>query len=294
MGRSYTKEVISLSQYVDEFINYDELEKLPEADRVIQLKSYHAHYFVHVFPKKEIAQLAKKAGIPLRVGTTNRLWHWWFCNRLVRLSRKNSNLHEAQLNMKLLTFLKINTTVGLAEIPDYYGFTKLPALNDEFKQLIDPNKFNLVLHPKSKGSAREWGIPNFEKLAQLLPANSYKIFVSGTATDRAGMEKFLESDHVMDLTGKMPLQQFIAFINACQGLVAASTGPLHIAAALNKKAVGLFVPMRPIHPGRWAPLGKRASFLVEKDNCVDCKKGGSCLCIQSIKPERVIEELNKP
>jgi hypothetical protein len=32
------------------------------------------------FLVKEIAHLAKKAGIAHRIGTTNRLWHWFTCN----------------------------------------------------------------------------------------------------------------------------------------------------------------------------------------------------------------------
>ena len=45
----------------------------------------------------------------------------------------------------------------------------------DFKSLIDPQKFNLILHPKSKGSAPEWGLNNFEKLIRLLPKDKFKI-----------------------------------------------------------------------------------------------------------------------
>ncbi|MEO6304695.1 MAG: glycosyl transferase family 9, partial [Bacteroidia bacterium] len=92
LGRNYTKDVIALSKYVDGFINYDEIEKLTSSEQVRYLKEFSADVFVHVFPKKEISQLVKKAGIPLRVGTTNRLYHWFNCNKLIRLSRKNSEL----------------------------------------------------------------------------------------------------------------------------------------------------------------------------------------------------------
>lgn len=61
----------------------------------------------------------------------------------------------------------------------------------------------------------------------------------------------------------MNLKQFISFIAAADGLIAASTGPLHIAAALGKVALGIYPPIKPMHPpGRWAPLGKNASYLV--------------------------------
>lgn len=293
LGRTYTRDVVALSAHVSGFINYDELEKMPEQQRVQHLASFGADMIVHVFPKKEIALLAKKAGIPLRVGTTNRLFHWWLCNKLVPLSRKNSDLHEAQLNFKLLDVLKIETAIPLQKVAGYYGFSQAPVLDPAFRQLIHPGKFNLILHPKSKGSAREWGLSNFRQLAGLLPADQYQIFISGTAEDGKAMEELLKDTTAVDLTGRLPLAQFIAFISACDGLVAASTGPLHIAAALGKRAVGLFAPMRPIHPGRWAPLGPRASFLVKDEQCAACKKGHACHCIREILPERVAEELKK-
>jgi ADP-heptose:LPS heptosyltransferase len=295
LARTYTRDVVALSEHVDGFINYDELEKMPETQRVNMLRSFEADVMVHVFPKKEIALLAKKAGIGLRAGTTNRWYHWLYCNKLIRLSRKRSDLHEAQLNFKLLDFLKIDTEIALKDIQSYYGFTKGAALvlDSTFEKLIDKTKFSLILHPKSKGSAREWGLDNFEKLAELLPAGRYQLFISGTAEDGKAMETFLKNTKAIDLTGKLSLQQFIAFINACDGLVAASTGPLHIAAALGKRAVGLFAPMRPIHPGRWAPIGKRASFLAKDQDCSDCKNGKTCHCIREITPQRVKEELTK-
>ncbi|MDP1800135.1 MAG: glycosyltransferase family 9 protein, partial [Bacteroidota bacterium] len=231
LGRGYTKDVIALSEHVDGFINYDEIEKLPAPEQIAYLKEFSADVFVHVFPKKGIAQLVKKAGIPLRVGTTNRLYHWLNCNKLIKLSRKNSDQHESQLNFKLLDFLDINTSVVLKDISNYYGFSKIPALNEEFKKWIDPAKINIILHPKSKGSAREWGIDNFEKLVALLPTDKYKIFISGTEQEGKLMPEFLKNKNITDLTGKLSLQQFIAFINSCHALVAASTGPLHIAAA---------------------------------------------------------------
>lgn len=291
LGRTYTKDVVSLSEHVTEFINYDEIEKLSISDRVEAIKKLNADIFLNIFPKKEIAYLAKRAGILYRVGTTNRIYHWFTCNKLIKLSRKKSELHESQLNLKLLQFLKINTKVTITEIPQFYGFTQLPVITDDFKNLVDKDKFNLILHPKSKGSAREWGIDNFERLIELLPKDKFKIFISGTEQEGSLMPELLKNKFVTDLTGKLTLRQFIAFINLCDGLVAASTGPLHLAAALNKKAVGLFVPKRPMHPGRWSPVGSNAHYLVYDMGCVNCKKGIECNCISKINPQQIIDLL---
>ena len=291
LGRNYTKDVIALSEHVDEFINYDDLEKLSLQERIAELKKINADVFVHVFPKKEIAQLAKSAGIPLRVGTKNRIYHWLTCNKLINLSRKNSDLHESQLNFKLLSFLNIETSISLSAVSNYYGFTKIPILNSDHVQLLDPSRFNVILHPKSKGSAREWGVDNFEKLIELLPKEKFKIFISGTEQEGKLMPELLKNKNIIDLTGKLSLQQYIAFINATNGLVAASTGPLHIAAALNKKAIGLFVPKRPMHPGRWMPIGKNATYVVFDKDCVDCKNGKDCNCIIKINPKQIVDLL---
>ena len=293
MGRSYTKDVIALSKHVDDFIDYDAIETFDKQKQTNYLKEFGVDVVVHVFPKKEIAWLAKSAGIPLRVGTTNRLYHWLTCNKLIKLSRKKSDKHESQLNFKLLDFLNVDTSIALNDVSNFYGFTNLPSLNKEVEDLIDKNKFNIILHPKSKGSAREWGIDNFEKLVQILPKNKFKIFISGTQQEGDLMPEFLRNKNITDLTGKLSLKQFIAFINAADGLVAASTGPLHIAAALNKKAIGLFVSKRPMHPGRWMPLGKNAYAVVFDKECADCKMGKECNCITKIDPKQIVDLLEK-
>lgn len=290
LGRNYTRDVIALSEHVDTFISYDELLKLPGQERIQRFQQLGASHIIHVFPVKEIAQLAKKAGIKNRIGTTNRLWHWFTCNIKLKLSRKNSDLHEAQLNAKLLAPLGITKAFSIPELANAYGFTQVPALEQAFAGWITPGKTQVILHPKSKGSAREWGLENFSKLISELDPSRYKVYISGTAQEGELVRSFIEKHpEVTDLTGKLSLQQFIAFINHCDVLVAASTGPLHIAAALGKKAIGLFSPMRPIHPGRWMPVGKQAAYLVLDKDCADCKRTKDCPCIRAIKTSDVIK-----
>lgn len=294
LGRNYTKDVIGLSEHVDEFVSYDDVLKLNDFDKVEVFKKLNVSHIIHVFPVKEIAHLAKKAGIKNRIGTTNRLWHWFTCNIKISLSRKNSDLHEAQLNTKLLAPLGITKEFSLEELVSAYGFTKVPTLEKTHLDVIDKTKTTIILHPKSKGSAREWGLDNFSSLITQLDKTKHQIFISGTAQE-GELVKDLMAKHpeVINLTGKLSLQQFIAFINQCDVLIAASTGPLHIAAALGKKAIGLFAPMRPIHPGRWKPIGKQANYLVLNKDCSDCRKTMNCHCIREIKTMEVIKLIEK-
>jgi heptosyltransferase-3 len=294
LGRAYTRDVVQTCVHVDEFLDWDQWKELPDPEAVAALKSIDADAIIHVFPDKRIARIAKQAGIPQRIGTTNRLYHWWTCNTLVKLSRKNSPYHEAQLNLKLLAPLGAKDLYTLDEIAGYYGMTRLSPLPADLAALLAPDKFNLILHPKSRGHGAEWGLENFRRLIAILPQDRYKIFLSGTAEEGKLLTSLAqEFPYVTDLAGRMSLKEFIAFIAAADGLVASGTGPLHMAAALGRHALGLFPPRRPIHPGRWAPVGRHAKFFVKDSNCEACRKTGDCTCIREIPAEELKAYLSR-
>ncbi len=291
LGKSYTKEIILLSNNVDEFINYDDWLKQSQADNVSTIKQFNLDVVFHVFPDKNIASLMSTAKIPMRVGTLSRVYHFFTCNKLIQLKRKNSNLHETQLNLKLLQAIGISSIPALSELHKYYGIQNIPTLPANLESLIDPLKINIILHPKSKGSAREWGVENFLALANQLPNHTYKLFVSGTTEDASHLTELINHPNITSIAGKLSLKEFIAFIARGHVLIAASTGPLHIAAALNIKAIGLFAPMRPIFPTRWKPLGAKVEVLVEQKICRDCRNNLDCACIRNIKVAQVIKAI---
>jgi heptosyltransferase III len=263
LGRTYTGPVIDACAAVNTFINYDELKALPPAGQIAVLKARHIDIIIHVYPRKEIAVLAKSAGIKLRIGTTNRVFHWVTCNKLVKLSRKNSPLHEAQLNIVLLQGLGITALPDVTQLPDYYTFKPKGDLQPEIAGLLEKQRFNLIIHPKSHGSGMEWSLLRYSELINLLPADQFKIFISGSEKEKAVLKDWIAilPNSVVDITGKMLLEQFIQFIAAADGLVAAGTGPLHIAAETGIHTLGLFPSIGSIHARRWGPIGKQAEYI---------------------------------
>jgi heptosyltransferase III len=291
MGKSYTKPVIEACRHVDEFIDVDNFMQQP-----VLIGGEPAECIIHVFPVSRIAKRARALGIPLRIGTTNRLYHWFTCNKLVKLSRKKSDLHEAQLNLVLLKPLGIHESYSLQEVGGFTGLEHTQPLPAHLAALLQKNKYNLILHPKSQGSGREWTLEIYYELIQLLDPSIFNIFISGTQKEKERMQwLFDKAGHlVTDITGKMSLTEFIAFIKQCDGLVASGTGPLHIAAALGKDALGLFPPIRPVHPGRWAPLGPNANYFVLDKQCDTCKGDkNACICIKDVPAAWLQETLVK-
>lgn len=256
LGSTYTRHIIERSSYIDHFLNWDEIRisgELPKVDVI-----------VHVFPNKSVAQLAAKKNIKNRIGTSHRIFHWWTCNKLVSFTRKNSPLHESQLNLKLLSPLKIMEDVKLVDIYQYAGWQKNNSLVG-IDLLTD--KFNLIIHMKSKGSAKEWPLSNYLKVIKQLPSDKVQVFVSGTEEEGAMIKEecpeIFDIAYVTDTTGKFSLSDFISFIGQCDGLLACSTGPLHIAGISGIKCLGLYPSTRPMHAGRWAPIGPQTQWIEE-------------------------------
>ena len=293
LGRDYTQAIIAHCEHVDTYLSWDDLSALSPKDQIRAFEKLEADVFIHVFPVKEIARLAKKAEIPIRIGTSHRVYHLNTCNKLINLGRKNSDLHEAQLNVKLLSPLGITDEMSKDDIPELYGFHSEEPLTPDGTSALDDSRFNLIIHPRSKGSAREWGVENYVQLLKLLPQDTFNVILTGTKEEGAAIRGnlFSENPELTDLSGRLDLAELINFIGHADGLLAASTGPLHIASALGKHAIGIYAPRRPIHPVRWAPLGTQAKYFVLEKKCGECKNDEKCACIAAIPPQEVLTHL---
>jgi heptosyltransferase-3 len=287
IGSSYTKSIIEACPHVDFFID--------RAD-VLQYglsKNIDAEAILFVFPDKELEKKIRNQ-VPVRIGTANRWYHWLYLNKRISFSRKNSPLHESQLNFNLLSPWFENPVPSLEKIKTY-TLLKIQS-NEKLKSiLVSSAKQHIIFHTKSKGSAREWPLSNYHQLAKLLAPLNYQVYISGTAAEgkliHEQCPELFSEQNVTDITGRFSLQEFIEFINICDATVACSTGPLHISAALNKQTIGIYPPIKPMHAGRWGPLGSKSGVLVSTKSCDLCRTTGTCTCIQSITPEAVYNAL---
>lgn len=265
LGRDYTKAIVSCYTDVDQFASWDDIENLPPPARSEVIKQWKVDVFLHVFPDKEIAKVVKKAKVPYRIGTSHRAYHLLTCNIRPNFTRKNAEEHESQLNFHLLKPYGVDQLPTLTEVARLLRkFT--PPKNIHLEKLIgsDDRSKAIVLHPKSKGSALEWHIDNYMALATLLANHGFTVFLTGTDSEGASFRgKIPRHSSVHDVTGKMKLTEFIAFLAQIDTIVACSTGPLHIAGALGKKCVGLYPSKRPMHPGRWQPIGGKTALITD-------------------------------
>jgi ADP-heptose:LPS heptosyltransferase len=285
--RAYAAAVIRQCRYVDHVLAIDDQ---PDLQQLFAAGGYDTVIFA--YPNRRLAQAAKRARVPNRVGTSHRLHHWVNCNRLAHFSRARATLHEAQLNFELLRPLGIHHIPTLAEIVPLYGLAA--PRTAETEALRVQATFNVIFHPKSNGNGREWPLDLWTGLAHRLQAvPDLAVWVTGSAAEGELLAReapgLLAQPNVRNLCGKMDLAGLMALIGAADGLVASGTGPLHMSAALGGPTLGLFPPIRPIDPARWGALGAQARSLCAPQPCATCTGPAECTCMRAITVDQVAE-----
>lgn len=300
LGKDYTQDLIEHYQDVDEFVSWDDIYKEEDLDRAAEhMRALNADIIVHVManrPSDLVCRVAKKAKIPVRIGTSRRLYTLQTCNRFMNISRSKNklDLHEAQYDMMFLKKLGGKRYYSKEEIINLLNFKPFNK-NAECLNLLDDNRFNLILHPKSKGQTIEWKPEQFGELIAMLPQDKFNIFVTGSAAegDMVRDKMLTPFPHVIDLCGKISLNHLMQFIQNANGMICASTGPVHLAANFGINTLGLYAPIKPFHANRWGPIGPKAEVLCVKKACEACRHAMPCKCIWDNTPKQVFDVVQR-
>ncbi len=228
------------------------------------LKDYHPRFVIIASPGGRIPLAALTARVPIRIGYARRLWAWCY-NRPLFVSRRRSGAHEAALTLALLRPLGIR--VRRIEPP------RLKPPSDAVKEigkLLDDagiRRRYVVLHPGSGGSAVQWPTEHYSELARLLLSTGYGVVVSGGEEEKIKAERVIAGleGPCFNLAGITDLDLLAALIAGASCFVSASTGPMHLAAALGVPQVALFMRVAPINPARWRPLNPKACVLIPSE-----------------------------
>lgn len=229
--------------------------------------------------------MERVAGVPLRIGPTGaRQRPRWF-NHLVWTSRFGRPRHEALRNLRLLRPFGVGAAAGgdEASIPPSAPAVALPG--------DLPRAGAVVLHPYSMGHAREWPVEHWKALAQDLATGQRAVVFTGSAAEgerfAAAWPAHARPPQVHDAFGRLDLTQLAALLGRAGAVVACSTGPLHLAAALGTPALGLFVPRKGLGIERWAALGPAAVSVQVSRRCTRRCQNGACPCIEALAPQRI-------
>jgi heptosyltransferase I len=208
-----------------------------------------------------------RAQIPLRIGRKSQ-WHsFLFFNRSFRQSRSLSEKHEAQYNQEL-----VEQGLGLKHVdlpPLRLQGNFAPHLLEKLN--VQKNKY-LVVHPGMFGSALNWPQSHYNTLIENLVGKNV-VVVTGTPQDERFLseikQRWKSHPQVRIAQGKLSLQELMSVLSMSSGIIAPSTGVLHLAASLGIPSVGIYSPILAHHPKRWGPRGPRTIFLLPPEGCED-------------------------
>ena len=145
---------------------------------------------------------------------------------------------------------------------------------------------------------RRWETKKYIGLIKKLKENEFEVLLIGGKTDEELEKNTLKEVTCISAIGKTSLKESVALLKKCEVVVCNDSGPMHLAAAVNKKVVGIFGPT---HPCEKAPLHEESKYIWKQqmgcNPCYDlwgrfpkpCPYGKKCM--DKISVNEVIESI---
>lgn len=264
------------------------------------LRGYEA--IIHAFPRWLIAWRAWRSGISRRVGTGARWYHWLTCTDLPFIRRRRSGKHEAYLNLQLLcpllspSLCEVLRSMSWEDLLSYRPrLAPKATLKPNIQKRIEVFSLRLVLHVGTGGGAPLWQY--WQELAKLLLMRYPQalLIFTGSKPEKPlidAFEKILPSTSWLNVAGDLSLAELITVLGQAQVVIAGSTGPLHIAAAVGVPVVGIYPATIAMGPWRWKPLTPASRILSTGKVCPRCSPA-YCECLAAISPREVLQAVEE-
>ena len=122
------------------------------------------------------------------------------------------------------------------------------------KLLSNNSAAKLLFFPESRRAEKEW--PYFEKLSSRLLKTRKDIQIIWVASKPIEVDLPFPREHFVNLSGETSIESLPALIETADIVLSNDSGPMHLAAALNKPTLGLFGPTSPTRFGPWGQLDR--------------------------------------
>lgn len=285
----YTKDIYTGNPNVDEIIVYNKETSFWE--NVFNIRKYDFTHAITLLPDKRLNWIFFASGIKTRIVNGFKPFQF-ITNAKSVFRRKYKPLrNEADYCMDSIRKLgfKVESIASEIHLSPAEKETSI-ALKEHYHL---KNKKLVGLHVSSGNSAPNLKPAEYRKLIdELTKQPDMQVFV----TDNNPPEEVASIENVMYPNTGKPLREAIINISSLDVLISASTGPMHIAAALKVDTLALFCPMTACSPILWGPQGNRVQYMIpEKDYCLNKCPGNPKKCDYSgqggIDSEKVYAQL---
>ena len=204
--------------------------------------------------------------------------------------------HEVDRNLDVLRSVQISTP--LREVTFHPHPTDKTWVDNYFNRLgVAETCCLIAIHPGSPVALKRWRPERFAAIADWLIArkNAHILFV-GVRTEIpiiAAIQKQMRNDSI-NIAGQTTVSQLAEILKRCDLFLGNDSGPMHLAAAVATRTIGLYGPG---HPQRFSPIGSHCQTIRRKPDCppcmgTSCKFGGEG-CMKEIEIGDVIQVIEE-
>ncbi len=193
-------------------------------------------------------------------------------------TKYNDKQHISKTFFDLVKLLGVKGTVKKLEKLNYTATDKrIVDLSLKYSGIKKKNfLIGITTGAAESSKSRMWPKENFARLIERIAKKkrNVKIILVGANYERKLNEDIINliknkriKKSVFNFAGKFTIRQTFYLISKCNLFISNDTGPMHIAAAMNIKTIGLFGPNLPI---RFGPLNKKSTSIYKKMPCSPC------------------------
>jgi heptosyltransferase-1 len=174
----------------------------------------------------------------------------WFYERTIRLTAT----HVVEQGCELLgaavgeTLRPAKVTLPIDPTAERWCDTLLAGVGGRF----------VVISPTAGWGAKQWPVDRYGAVAAALTRAGFRTLINAATLEHTIGRRVVEASGGAAILVPCSVGQMIALVRRAGVVIAGDTGPLHLAAALERPVVGLFGPTDPARNG---PYGTKARVL---------------------------------
>lgn len=268
--RKYNYDIVANLDYIDRIIKIDDYTKNELLEKIPYFK---ADVFIALYNDDFVAALARASKAKIKIGPLSKLSSFFTYNKGVLQKRSRSLKNEGEYNLDLVK--KLNPS----RFKECYELNKKLILNDENRKVANlyfsENNIKgkcLVVNPFIGGSAKNITDEQYAKILKRVKKEyneHLNIIITCHVSDEErafSLKNLINEDYVFVFANSLSILNTASIIERSDVYLGASTGPTHIAGALEKKIVAIYPNKKTQHPIRWGILGsENIKYIIPDD-----------------------------
>lgn len=256
-----TRDIFFNNPFVDKIILLTESQKTKRfwvlVHEIRRLSFTHAFMLL---PNERINWILFMSMIPYRIGVGHKLYQYLSFSKYIDRKKYIENRHETDYCLDMIRKIGIDPVSIDPEI--FLSSGEIEEMN-EFRKRVGNNRKVIGVNSTSGGSTANLPVDEYLKLINKLSTmKNIQVVVTdfNVPNELDGIKK------VVYPVKETSVRKLIKVISSLDVLISASTGPMHIAAALKIPSISVFCPLPACSPKLWGPRGNKSEIILPDES----------------------------